>query len=70
MTAVRRYAALVAGLTGASEISTFSHAIPAAELEAFHRALHRENSYFAATRELSRGCSPGYHPLNGRARNG
>ena len=34
-----------------TEISTFSNTISAAELAAFHRALHRENSYFAATRE-------------------
>ncbi|MGW6278304.1 hypothetical protein [Kribbella sp. NPDC055071] len=33
-----------------TEISTFSNTISAAELAAFHRALHRENSYFAATR--------------------
>jgi hypothetical protein len=35
-----------------TEISTFSNTISAAELEAFHRALHRENSYFAATRAM------------------
>ena len=35
-----------------TEISTFSNTISAAELAAFHRALHRENSYFAATREM------------------
>ena len=35
-----------------TEISTFSNTISAAELAAFHRALHRENSYFAATREV------------------
>ncbi|TDW15423.1 hypothetical protein [Kribbella kalugense] len=35
-----------------TEISTFSNTISAAELTAFHRALHRENSYFAATREM------------------
>ena len=35
-----------------TEISTFSNTISAAELEAFHRALTRENSYFAATREM------------------
>jgi hypothetical protein len=35
-----------------TEISTFSNTISAAELEAFHRALHRENSYFAATRDM------------------
>ncbi|MEV8374884.1 hypothetical protein AB0P21_19255 [Kribbella sp. NPDC056861] len=34
-----------------TEISTFSNTITAAELAAFHRALTRENSYFAATRE-------------------
>jgi hypothetical protein len=34
-----------------TEISMFSNTISAAELAAFHRALHRENSYFAATRE-------------------
>ncbi|MET9268957.1 hypothetical protein [Kribbella sp. NPDC003557] len=34
-----------------TEISTFSNTISPAELAAFHRALHRENSYFAATRE-------------------
>jgi hypothetical protein len=35
-----------------TEISTFSNTISADELAAFHRALHRENSYFAATREM------------------
>ncbi len=35
-----------------TEISTFSNTISSAELAAFHRALHRENSYFAATREM------------------
>jgi len=35
-----------------TEISTFSNTISAGELEAFHRALHRENSYFAATRDM------------------
>ena len=35
-----------------TEISTFSNTISPAELAAFHRALHRENSYFAATREM------------------
>jgi hypothetical protein len=35
-----------------TEISTFSNTISAAELAAFHRALHRENSYFAATRDM------------------
>ena len=35
-----------------TEISTFSNTISEAELAAFHRALHRENSYFAATREM------------------
>ncbi|MEV5963225.1 hypothetical protein AB0L70_15760 [Kribbella sp. NPDC051952] len=35
-----------------TEISTFSNTISSAELEAFHRALHRENSYFAATRAM------------------
>jgi hypothetical protein len=35
-----------------TEISTFSNTITAAELAAFHRALTRENSYFAATREM------------------
>lgn len=35
-----------------TEISTFSNTISAAELAAFHRALHRENSYFATTREM------------------
>jgi hypothetical protein len=34
-----------------TEISTFSNTISPAELAAFHRALHREHSYFAATRE-------------------
>ncbi|MER7244311.1 hypothetical protein [Kribbella sp. NPDC000426] len=34
-----------------TEISTFSNTISPAELAAFHRALHRENSYFAATRD-------------------
>jgi hypothetical protein len=34
-----------------TEISTFSNSISPEELAAFHRALHRENSYFAATRE-------------------
>ena len=34
-----------------TEISTFSNTISADELAAFHRALHRENSYFAATRD-------------------
>ncbi|TCC64438.1 hypothetical protein E0H73_08540 [Kribbella pittospori] len=34
-----------------TEISTFSNSISSEELAAFHRALHRENSYFAATRE-------------------
>jgi hypothetical protein len=34
-----------------TEISTFSNTISAAELAAFQRALHREDSYFAATRE-------------------
>ncbi|MEU8227046.1 hypothetical protein [Kribbella sp. NPDC048915] len=33
-----------------TEISTFSNTISPAELAAFHHALHRENSYFAATR--------------------
>ncbi|HEY0694532.1 MAG TPA: hypothetical protein VGD71_36560 [Kribbella sp.] len=35
-----------------TEISTFSNTISSEELAAFHRALHRENSYFAATREM------------------
>ena len=35
-----------------TEISTFSNTISPTELAAFHRALHRENSYFAATREM------------------
>jgi len=35
-----------------TEISTFSNTISAAELAAFHRALTRENSYSAATREM------------------
>ncbi|MFC5264564.1 hypothetical protein ACFPJ1_20830 [Kribbella qitaiheensis] len=35
-----------------TEISTFSNTISPAELAAFHRALHRENSYFASTREM------------------
>jgi hypothetical protein len=35
-----------------TEISTFSNTISPADLAAFHRALHRENSYFAATREM------------------
>lgn len=35
-----------------TEISTFSNTISPAELAAFHRALTRENSYFAATREM------------------
>ena len=35
-----------------TEISTFSNTISPQELAAFHRALHRENSYFAATREM------------------
>jgi hypothetical protein len=35
-----------------TEISTFSNTISAAELAAFHRALTRENSYFATTREM------------------
>lgn len=34
-----------------TEISTFSNSISTEELAAFHRALHRENSYFAATRD-------------------
>ncbi|MEV0801836.1 hypothetical protein AB0I34_29350 [Kribbella sp. NPDC050281] len=34
-----------------TEISTFSNSISSEELAAFHRALHRENSYFAATRD-------------------
>ncbi|MFG1627156.1 hypothetical protein [Kribbella sp. NPDC049227] len=34
-----------------TEISTFSNSISPEELAAFHRALHRENSYFAATRD-------------------
>jgi hypothetical protein len=34
-----------------TEVSTFSNTISAAELDAFRRALHRENSYLAATRE-------------------
>ncbi|WP_132208949.1 hypothetical protein [Kribbella steppae] len=35
-----------------TEISTFSSTISSEELAAFHRALHRENSYFAATRDM------------------
>jgi hypothetical protein len=35
-----------------TEISTFSNTISPDELAAFHRALHRENSYFAATRDM------------------
>lgn len=34
-----------------TEVSTFSNTISPAELAAFHRALQRENSYLAATRE-------------------
>ncbi|MEU4197063.1 hypothetical protein AB0E69_34540 [Kribbella sp. NPDC026611] len=33
-----------------TEISTFSNTISAEELAAFHRALHRKDSYFATTR--------------------
>jgi hypothetical protein len=35
-----------------TEVSTFSNTISPAELAAFHRALHREDSYFAATRAM------------------
>ncbi|GAA2800534.1 hypothetical protein [Kribbella solani] len=35
-----------------TEISTFSNTITTAELAAFHRALHREDSYFAETRKM------------------
>ncbi|TCO43937.1 hypothetical protein EV646_111129 [Kribbella antiqua] len=35
-----------------TEISTFSNTVSQADLAAFHRALHRENSYFAATRQM------------------
>ncbi|MFB6726101.1 hypothetical protein ACFCV3_38375 [Kribbella sp. NPDC056345] len=34
-----------------TEISTFSPTVSQDDLAAFHRALHRENNYFAATRE-------------------
>ncbi|MEV0289207.1 MULTISPECIES: hypothetical protein [unclassified Kribbella] len=35
-----------------TEISTFSNTVSPEDLAAFHKALHRENSYFAATREM------------------
>ncbi|MGW1340210.1 hypothetical protein ACWCOV_04080 [Kribbella sp. NPDC002412] len=35
-----------------TEISTFSNTVSPEDLAAFHRALHRENSYFAATRQM------------------
>ncbi|NIK62404.1 hypothetical protein [Kribbella shirazensis] len=35
-----------------TEVSTFSNTISPAELAAFRRALHREDSYFAATRAM------------------
>lgn len=35
-----------------TEVSTFSNTISSAEPAAFRRALHREDSYFAATRSM------------------
>lgn len=52
-----------------TEISTFSNTISPAELAAFHRALHRENSYFAATREKLQNLLANLPGLNGRGRN-
>jgi hypothetical protein len=52
-----------------TEISTFSNTISAAELAGFHRALHRENNYFAATRELLENLLTKLPRLNGGDRN-
>jgi hypothetical protein len=48
-----------------TEISTFSNTISAAELAAFHRALHREDSYFATTGCSWKNCCRRSPALNG-----